>query len=149
MSIDVMTAVAGAVGTLLAGMATAWVAIKSANVTVADKLLQAMKEEAALLSQLPETSSAHRRLQTHLDWMTQRYIPERSAQVDRKVHWPTITGVLIAGAVEMGLTIWVALLGGWALLWLAVLVPMLLVWVYGFFYEIGGGDARALRRRQR
>jgi len=146
--VEVITALTTAFGTLVVGSATAWVAVRSAKTSLADKLLSAMKEEAALLAELPEGSSAREQLQKHLEWMAERYIPERSVQVQVKIEWSAVIGSLVLGAAAATLGFWATLTGGWALLWNTLAIPVLLACVYGFFHEASGGESRARLLRE-
>lgn len=149
MRVKSATALATAVGTLVLGSATAWVAIRSARVSMADKLLSAMKEEAALLNELPEDSPARQQLRDHLEWMTEHYVPERSVQVQVKIEWSSIIGSLVLGAAASALGTWAITAGGWTLLWLLLALPVILTCVYGFFFEASGGESRQRLMRER
>ncbi|WP_431774246.1 hypothetical protein [Streptomyces cucumeris] len=109
---------------------------------MADKLLCAMKEEATLLNELPEDSPARQQLRDHLEWMAERYVPERSVQVQVKIEWTAIMGSLILGAAASTLGTWAITVGGWTLLWLLLALPVVLACIYGFFFEASGGESR-------
>ncbi|WP_318203227.1 hypothetical protein [Streptomyces sp. SCL15-4] len=142
MRVETVTALVTAAGALIVGSATAWAALRSANLAQADKLLQAMKDEAALLAELPEGSEARRDLQAHLEWMTKRYVPERAVQVQVKVDKSYMILGLLLGTACVALIYWMVRLGGWALWALVLLVPLFLVSLYGFVFEASGGDSR-------
>ncbi|MEU5545524.1 hypothetical protein AB0G85_24475 [Streptomyces sioyaensis] len=115
---------------------------------MADKLLTAMKDEAALLADLQEGTPAHQQLMGHLEWMTGKYVSERALQTQLKIEHGPVIGSLILGSLAGTGGVWATVAGGWSLLWLLLLSPVFLVCVYGFFYEVTGGESRQRLLRQ-
>jgi hypothetical protein len=129
------------IGTLVIGSVTAWASVKSTRKTETDKVLQAMKDEVALLKDWPEGSSARLELQRHLEWLARRYVAEQAMDMQVKIRWIRSTVAILLGIVILSAptmlheTIFLA--GS----------PLGITCVYWSIREMAGSNARRRLRR--
>ncbi|WP_320778852.1 hypothetical protein [Streptomyces sp. CRN 30] len=139
---DTVTQVVTAFSPILIALITGFFGARLGRRTKAVKIMERLKGEAETAEVLPEGSAAKQTLLAQLDATARQY--EEACKLEdtfRRDSSGVVLGFLIGGS-GIALGSWAALAGGAYLWWWILAIPMIIVGVTGFFYEMAGGKSR-------
>ncbi|MFE0688995.1 hypothetical protein ACFV0Z_12715 [Streptomyces xiamenensis] len=139
---DTITQVVTAFSPIVIALITGFFGASLGRRTRSDKFLQRLKAEIEISEAVPAGSVAKETILAQLD-STARMYEHTCRQEDtfRRDSTGVVLGLLLGGT-GIGVGSWAAVAGGAYLWWWIPAIPLIVLGVFGFFYEMAGGKSR-------